>query len=146
MLKKILIGAGVLAMSVPVIASGYDRYAGLYSNNDVNGMEVSADVTRVQPNVYTVSLSTTVAMQGGQPGCGGGVDGRVTLRNGRGILRAPNEQYTPGRPGGSPHRYCEISVTFGRNSLQTQELRGCTGYHGAACSFTGRLEHDAAGI
>ena len=146
MRKTIIVGAAILAMAVPAIAAGYDALEGHYSREDPRGMSLEATLTRVRPNTYNVSLSTTVPMIGNQPGCGGGVDGQVTIRNGRGVLRAANEQYTPNGRGGSPARYCEVSITIRGYNMQLQELRGCTGYHGAACAFTGRVSHDAAGI
>ena len=145
MKRSILIAAAALAITVPAIATGYNALAGHYSNNARDGqMEVEARVTHVRGNTYNVSLSTLVAGHGGPGGCGGGVDGQVTLTNGRGTFTAPNEGYDPAN--GFNVRFCEVSMRFGRNSLQLQELRGCSYYHGAQCEFRGRLTHDAAGI
>lgn len=141
-----LLSAAVLTVGAPAVSAAYDAITGHYASNTPRGNDLTADVTRVSAGNYNVSLSTTVAMVGDRPGCGGSVEGQVRLNNGRGVLRTANPQYTPGTPGGSTDRYCEISVAFSRNQLQIQELRGCTGYHGAACEFTGRLMHDAAGI
>lgn len=110
--------------------------------------DLSVDLTHIQGDQYGISITTGVTMTDEFMGCGGGIDGEVLLDSNGGNFFVENEGYVGTEPEGIYNqRYCEISLTFDdKGMLVIEEKDGCMYYHGASCSFTGTLEHEAAGI
>lgn len=129
------------------LAEGEFGFEGRYSSEE--GQSLTADLTPMsEQGRYAVSLSTTVAMVGDQPGCGGGIDGEIMVDGTEATLSVDNEGFDP-QEAESPQnmRFCEVKMSFPQDyTLEIQEIGGCTYYHGASCSFSGTLMHDAAGL
>ncbi|WP_273688357.1 hypothetical protein [Ketogulonicigenium vulgare] len=130
---------------IPALAHAQD-YQGLYTSETGQSLQLSLSSTG--PDSYDLDLSTTVAMVGNQPGCGGSISGPITITDNQALLQVANEGYDPASPISlSNAKLCEISLSFdGEYTVQLEELGGCGYYHGAACSFTGAVIHDAAGL
>lgn len=109
--------------------------------------QITLDLTHIQNDIYAISINTLVPITD-VGGCAGGVDGEVILSSEGGNFFVENEGYDPQEDeSGLNRRYCEIALTFNEDgTLTTEEKGGCLYYHGAACGFSGNLEHDAAGI
>jgi len=137
-----------LGLAASANAEDPNAVEGLYSNNAPDGgMALEADVTHLEGDKYSVSLSTVVPIRDNIPGCGGGIDGEVTLAGRTGVMSVPNEGYDPNATGLGNKPLCEIRLTFDEDfKLVIEEMGGCTYYHGASCEFSGELIHDAAGI
>ena len=137
----------IFAASGIALAEGEFGYEGHYSSGE--GQSLTADLTPMaEKGRYAVSLSTTVAMVGDQPGCGGGIDGEAMFDGTTAMLSVENEGFDP-QEAESPQnmRYCEVKMSVPEEyTLQIEELGGCSYYHGASCSFSGTLMHDAAGL
>ena len=139
--------AAILSLSTSLaMAQDFDPVEGLYTGNGEG--ELSAEFSHIESDVYAFSISTSVPMENDIPGCGGGIEGEVVIRDNVGLFSAPNELYdatsdltafnTP---------QCQIRLEFDDNyGLVVTEEAGCTYYHGAACGFSGQLLHEAAGI
>ncbi len=110
--------------------------------------DITLDLTHIQNDIYGFSINTVVPISDMGGGCAGGVDGEVKLDSKGGNFFIENEGYDPDEgETGLNRRYCEISLTFNEDgTLTTEEQTGCLYYHGAACGFSGTLQHDAAGI
>lgn len=109
--------------------------------------QITLDLTHIENDVYGISINTIVPMSD-MGGCAGGVDGEVILSSEGGNFFVENELYDAA-VGETPmnRRYCEIALTFNEDgTLTTEEQGGCLYYHGAACGFSGTLQHEAAGI
>ncbi|KKB09703.1 hypothetical protein [Devosia chinhatensis] len=109
--------------------------------------QITLDLDHLQNDIYAISINTIVPITD-MGGCAGGVDGEVSLTSEGGNFFVENEGYDA-LLGESPmnQRYCEIALTFNEDgTLTTEEQGGCLYYHGAACGFSGTLEHDAAGL
>jgi len=109
--------------------------------------QITLDLTHIQNDIYGISINTLVPISD-MPGCAGGVDGEVILNSEGGNFFVDNEGYDSAA-GASPlnQRYCEIALTFNEDgTLTTDEKGGCLYYHGAACGFSGTLQHDAAAL
>lgn len=147
MFRLAAIAALLCASVAPAFAEDFDILEGLYSGTS-EGSEITATLTHVENGVYSAALSTTVPMQNDSPGCGGSIEGDVVIRDNVGVLTAPNELYdaTSTMPAFSKQQ-CEIKLEFdGDYGLVITEEAGCSYYHGASCSFSGEVLHDAAGI
>ncbi len=109
---------------------------------------ITLDLTHIENDVYAISINTVVPISDMGGGCGGGIDGEVILDSAGGNFFVENEDFDPkADETGLNRRYCEISLTFNEDgTLTTEEQSGCLYYHGAACGFSGTLQHDAAGI
>lgn len=109
--------------------------------------EISLDLTHIESDIYAISITTVVPISD-MAGCGGGIDGQVILDSKGGNFFVENEDYDPDQDEtGLNRRHCEIALTFNEDgTLTTEEQGGCLYYHGAACGFSGILQHDAAGI
>lgn len=109
---------------------------------------LTLDLTHIQNDIYGMSINTLVPVSDMGGGCAGGVDGEVILDSKGGNFFIENELYDPEEgESGLNRRYCEISLTFNEDgTLTTEEQGGCLYYHGAACGFSGTLQHDAAGL
>ncbi|WP_292224486.1 hypothetical protein [Brevundimonas sp.] len=141
MLRTMIFAGAILAASGPVLSQAFDELEGHYSSQRP-GLELTADLKRIEGARYAVSLSTMTPMRGDVGGCGGEIDGEVVLTGRSGVLRVPE----PNTPGLTP-RVCEIELRFtAPYELTLQEKSGCTYFHGAACEFTGKVTHDAAGL
>ena len=110
--------------------------------------EITLDLTHIQNDIYAISINTIVPISDMGGGCAGGVDGEVILSSEGGNFFVENEDFDPeAEATGLNQRYCEIALTFNEDgTLTTEEKGGCLYYHGAACGFSGTLQHDAAGI
>jgi len=110
--------------------------------------EITLDLTHIQNDIYAISINTIVPISDMGGGCAGGVDGEVILSSEGGNFFVENEDFDPeAEAKGLNQRYCEIALTFNEDgTLTTEEKSGCLYYHGAACGFSGTLQHDAAGI
>ncbi|MET3925473.1 hypothetical protein [Devosia sp. 2618] len=147
MIKTALLAAALALTAGSAFAQDFDVLEGNYFGN-TDGSELTADLTHVENGVYAVSLSTTVPMVNDVPGCAGSIDGEVVVRDNVGLLTAPNELFDANStlPAFSKPQ-CEIRLEFDDNyGLVITEEGGCTYYHGASCSFSGALEHEAAGL
>jgi hypothetical protein len=109
--------------------------------------QITLDLNHIQNDIYAISINTIVPITD-MGGCAGGVDGEVILSSEGGNFFVENEGYDPQEDeSGLNRRYCEIALTFNEDgTLTTEEKSGCLYYHGAACGFSGNLQHDAAGI
>ena len=109
--------------------------------------DITLDLTHLQDDIYKISINTIVPITD-VGGCAGGIDGEVILDSDGGNFFVENEGFDPKEEEtGLNSRYCEISLKFNEDgTLTTQEEGGCLYYHGAACGFSGTLEHDAAGL
>lgn len=147
MIRPVLFAVALIASAGSAFAQEVDIREGFYFGN-ADGSELTAELTHVENGVYDVSLNTLVPMTDGRPGCAGSIEGEAVIRDNVGVLTAPNELYdaTSTVPAFSKAQ-CEIRLEFdGDFGLVLTEEGGCTYYHGAACSFSGALEHDAAGL
>lgn len=150
MRKTILLLPLFMAITAPALAQEAqgplgDR-AGLYMGSGEG--ELEAEFTHLQGEVYAVSLQTMVPISDAGGGCGGGIDGEMIMTETGGNFFVENEDYDP-KLGDNPvnARICEIGITFADDgTLVLEERSGCMYYHGASCSFTGELTHEAAGI
>lgn len=139
MVRTMIFAGAMLAASGPVLSQAFDELEGHYSSQ-TPGRELTADLKRINGTRYAVSLSTMTPMRGDVGGCGGGIDGEVVLTGRRGVLRVAE-------PDAPTPRVCEIELRFtAPYELSLQEKNGCTYFHGAACEFTGKVTHDAAGL
>ncbi len=137
-----LIAAALALMAAPALAQEHQGHWFGQGEGDI-----TLDLTHVEDDIYKMSINTVVPISD-VGGCAGGVDGEVILTSEGGNFFVENEDYDPliGETGLN-RRYCEIALTFNEDgTLTTEEKTGCLYYHGAACGFSGTLEHDAAGI
>lgn len=145
MLRSILMTAVALAglSALPVLAQEHE---GMWIGSGEGDLTV--DLSHIQDDQYGISISTTVRISSEFMGCGGGIDGEVPLDRQGGNFFVENEDYVGTEPESPMNmRYCEISLKFDKKGmLIIEEKDGCMYYHGASCSFTGTLEHEAAGI
>lgn len=146
MLGRVLVGMTLALATTAALAQGPAPREGLYSNNKPN--ELTARLTHQSGDTYDIALSTTVPLTSERPGCGGSLEGQATLSGKTSTLRVANEGFIAQEPESLQNaRFCEITMTFlDPYTLQLEEVGGCSYYHGAACSFTGVVEHDAKGI
>ncbi len=128
--------------AAPVIAQEHE---GIWSGQGEG--DITLDLTHLQDDIYKISINTIVPISD-MGGCAGGIDGEVILDSNGGNFFVENEDFDPKtEEGGFNRRYCEISLKFNEDgTLTTEEQSGCLYYHGAACGFSGTLEHDAAGL
>lgn len=145
MIRSLLLTAVTFATlsALPVMAQEHE---GLWSGSGEGDLTI--DLTHIQADQYGISISTLVPISDEFMGCAGGIDGEVLLDSSGGNFFVENEDYDVAA-GENPMnmRVCEIGLTFDDNGkLILEERDGCLAYHGASCSFTGTLEHDAAGI
>lgn len=140
MLRTMIFAGAMLAASGPVLSQAFDELEGHYSSQ-TPGRELTADLKRIDGTRYAVSLSTMTPMRGDVGGCGGGIDGEVVLTGRGGVMRVPEPD------AGATPTVCEIELRFtAPYELTLREKSGCTYFHGAACEFTGKVTHDAAGL
>lgn len=149
MIRTVLMTAATLVglSALPALAEGdFNPLEGLYQGAGEGELEV--EITHIEADRYGIEFTTTVPMENDIPGCGGGVGGEVLLSEGGGNFFVENEGYIGTEPESPLNmRYCEIRLKFdGNGKLEIEEQDGCMYYHGAACGFTGTLEHEAAGI
>lgn len=146
MLRSLLLGVSIAVTAFPALAQYQGSYQGHYSNNQA--MALSADLVRKDGDRYSVKLSTVVPINDTRPGCAGSVEGEAVIKDKRATMRIKNEGYDPKSPESAQNQaYCEIKLTFlDKYKLKIEEVSGCSYYHGAACSFSGVVEHDASGI
>lgn len=121
------------------------QHEGLWSGQGEG--DITLDLTHIQDDIYKISINTIVPISD-VGGCAGGVDGEVILDSEGGNFFVENEDFdAEAEEAGLNRRYCEISLTFNEDgTLTTDEKSGCLYYHGAACGFSGTLQHDAAGL
>ncbi|SMQ65347.1 hypothetical protein SAMN06295905_1203 [Devosia lucknowensis] len=138
----VLAAAILPLLAVPTLAQEHEGFWSGQGEGDI-----TLDLTHVENDVYKISINTVVPISD-VGGCAGGIDGEVILTSEGGNFFVENEDYDPQQEeAGLNRRYCEIALTFNEDgTLTTEEKTGCLYYHGAACGFSGTLEHDAAGL
>lgn len=143
-MKRILIAATAFLIAAPPTSA--QEFQGLYSGEGEGQLEV--DLTHIENDRYSIAISTVVPISDEFSGCGGGIEGEVLLSKKGGNLFVENEDFDPDAPvSGYNVRMCEIALKFSKDgTLEIEEREGCMYYHGASCSFTGTLTHDAAGL
>lgn len=144
MFRPAVVAALVSALcAVPVFAQEHE---GIWSGQGEG--DITLDLTHLQDDIYKISINTIVPISDMGGGCAGGIDGEVILDSNGGNFFVENEGFDPeAGETGLNRRYCEISLKFNEDgTLTTEEQMGCLYYHGAACGFSGTLEHDAAGL
>lgn len=133
----------VLATSVGI---SQDRLVkeGTYFGGGAGG-DVAVDLLHLDDEIYEISIFTTVN-DGQFSGCAGGIDGEMSMSGNIGTLLVENLDYDPDV--GGPmfgHQFCEIGLTFTKDGfLVVEEKEGCLAFHGAACTFSGKLVHEEA--
>ena len=133
--------------ALPAAADNQTSYEGHYSNNNTAAI-LDAHLVRKAEDHYTISLSTNVPIKESQPGCAGSIEGEINITGKTTTLSVANEGFnTKVKETAQNKRYCEISIKFLNDyTMELQEVGGCSYYHGASCSFSGIVEHDASGI
>lgn len=140
-------------LALPALAQDATGAEGYYSSDGKDDGQIhSARLTPVEGDDYAIEIGVVVPLEDQPdgtilPGCGGGIDGRVTIKDGAGTLAAPNEFFDATLPeDGRNRRECKVSMRFSDpDTLEMQELEGCLNFHGAACGFTGILKRDPTG-
>lgn len=109
--------------------------------------ELTVKLKHLENDIYGVSISTLVPMEGDIPGCGGGIDGQMLLTADGGNFFVENADYDPNSASPVNAPVCEIQLRWDEDGvLNLDEREGCMYYHGAACGFSGQLiNRDAAG-
>lgn len=135
-----------IATVVPALAEDHDLRSGLYQSE--TGQDLSIVLEHLSDKRYAIDITTRVQMVGTQPGCGGGISGELVIAADEGMLKIPNAGFLPDRPETAANmRQCQISLHFlDEFTIQLEEVSGCSYYHGASCSFTGIVIHEASGI
>ncbi len=143
MIRTLLLAAVLTTTALPAFAQEHQGH--WFGEGEGN---ITADLTHFENDIYKISMSTIVPISDQGGGCAGGIDGEVLLDKKGGNFFVENEDYDPkGESSPLNARYCEIGLTFNEDgTLTTEERSGCLYYHGAACGFSGTLEHDAAGL
>ncbi|MFC7067854.1 hypothetical protein [Brucella rhizosphaerae] len=140
-------GMSFAIAAFPAAAENQTSYEGHYSNNNTAAI-LDANLVRKAEDRYSISLSTNVPIKENQPGCAGSIEGEINITGKTTTLSVANEGFnTKAKETAQNKRYCEISITFlNEYTMELQEVGGCSYYHGASCSFSGVVEHDASGI
>lgn len=147
MFKRTAIVPSLALMIIPALAQSEEtNRAGRYESE--GGQSLTADMTHLSGNRYSVELSTTVPINDKAPGCGGSLKGEFTIEADAGTLSIPNEGFIASEAESALNsKLCKVNFKFSdRYTLQIEEGSGCTSYHGASCSFDGALVHEASGI
>ena len=143
-----VIAASVLLSAAPLHAEDYDPRSGMYQSD--SGQNLSVLLTPLSEARYAIDITTTVPMTGDLPGCGGGISGELVIEAEAetATLEVPNEGFVASEPVSQTNQeFCRINLQFlDAYTLRMEEVSGCTYYHGAACSFSGDVVHDASGI
>lgn len=147
MLRVFLMGMSFAIAAFPAAAENQTSYEGHYSNNNTAAI-LDANLVRKAEDRYSISLSTNVPIKESQPGCAGSIEGEINITGKTTTLSVANEGFnTKVKETAQNKRYCEISIKFLNDyTMELQEVGGCSYYHGASCSFSGVVEHDASGI
>ncbi|MDO5604441.1 MAG: hypothetical protein Q4G25_04680 [Paracoccus sp. (in: a-proteobacteria)] len=113
---------------------------------------VSAEITPIEGDRYAVSLMTTLPATDTSGGCGGGIEGEITLSGRMATLIVVNEDFDASIPENPVNaRQCQVDMEWtGSTSddaftLELTEQGGCMYHHGASCGFSGVLHYTAAG-
>lgn len=145
--NKIGWAIAVCAISaMPVFSESYDQRSGQYQSE--TGQSLTVLLKPVSGGRYAVDITTTVPMTGNLPGCGGGISGEIEVADDAASLQIPNEGFIPDEPV-SPRnlKHCRIDMQFlDQYTMRLNEVSGCGYYHGASCSFSGDVVHEASGI
>lgn len=147
MFKCTVIATSLALMIIPALAQNEENnHAGRYESE--GGQSLTADLTHLSGNRYSVELSTTVPISGERPGCGGGLKGEIAIEADAGTLSIPNEGFIASEAESVLNsKLCKVNFKFSdKYTLQIEEGSGCTFCHGASCSFDGTLVHEASGI
>lgn len=145
MFKQVVVLVALGFQVVATFAKGtVDPYEGMYES--ASGQQLTANITHLKGNRYSAVLSTTVPMTDKINGCGGSLEGELTINANKGILVIPSKDF--GKVVSSQNQqFCKVKFKFyDQYKLDIQEVSGCSYYHGASCSFDGTLIHDASGI
>lgn len=107
----------------PQGGAGGDDWAGEYQI-DADGGGGSLTITRSsQSGTYRASLGI-----GSPSGCGGGIEGRATVRRGR--LEIVSDELFEGSA-------CRVTLTRRGDRILVEEGAGCQPFHGMSCGFSG---------
>lgn len=141
-----LAAAVAATLTAPLHAQGHDGRGGRYDSED--GQALSVTLTPLPDDRYAISISTTVPMRDGLPGCGGSITGALQIADDAASLEVPNEGFVAGAPVSDANlEFCRIDLRFvDEHIIRMQEVSGCGYFHGAGCSFTGDVVHEASGI
>lgn len=138
--------ASLAASATPAFSESYDRRSGLYESE--SGQNLSVLLEHISDNRYSIDLTTTVPMSNTLPGCGGGISGELAIEKDKATLHIPNAGFITNEPISAKNlEYCKVDLRFlDEYTIQMDEVSGCGYYHGASCSFSGTVVHEASGI
>lgn len=146
-----LIGRGVIAATLmtsatPIHSEDYDPRSGHYQSE--SGQNLSVLLEPLSSRRYAISIATTVPMEGNLPGCGGSIMGELVIEADEATLQVPNEGFLVSEPVSQTNlEFCRIDLRFlDSHTIRVEEVSGCSYYHGAGCSFSGDVVHEASGI
>lgn len=146
-----ILGGGVIAAilantATPIHAQDHDGRSGRYESEA--GQNLSVLLEPLAEDRYAISISTTVPMKGELPGCGGSITGEVLIEDDGARLQVPNEGFIDSEPVSEANlEFCRVDLRFvDGHTIRMQEMSGCGYFHGAGCSFTGDVVHEASGI
>lgn len=147
MIKRIVLAVLSTVLVLPALAQGQENNrAGLYEQED--GYPLTANLTHLSGNRYSIALSTVVPMTNDRGGCAGSLEGEVAIDGNSAALAVPNEGFlAQEQESAINRRFCEVNLHFhDEYTLELKEVSGCSYYHGAACEFSGTVLHEASGL
>jgi hypothetical protein len=147
MIKRIALAALATLQVLPALAQDQENNrAGLYEQED--GNPLTADLTHLSGNRYSITLSTVVPRKHDRGGCAGSLEGELTIDGNRATLAVPNEGFIAQEKDSTMNKqFCKVNLHFhDKYKLELKELSGCSYYHGAACEFSGVVLHEASGL
>ncbi len=146
MVKLGWIAAALVIPATPILSENYDPRTGHYHSE--SGQNLSVLLGHLSDRRYSINITTTVPMKDMLPGCGGGISGELVIETQEVTLQLPNEGFIPNEPISQTNlEYCQINLRFlDEYTIQIDEVSGCGYYHGASCSFSGDVVHEASGI
>lgn len=140
------IAATLIMSATPIHSEDYDPRSGHYQSE--SGQNLSVLLKPLSDRRYAINIATTVLMEGELPGCGGSIDGELAIEGDVATLQVPNEGFVASGPVSQTNlEYCRIDLRFlDSQTIRVEEISGCSYYHGAGCSFSGDVVHEASGI
>lgn len=146
MVKLGWIAVALVTSASPTFSENYDPRSGHYQSESKQNLSVLLE--HLSDKRYSINITTTVPMVGQMPGCGGGISGELVIETDEATLQIPNEGFIPNEPISQTNlEYCRIDLRFLDNyTIRMEEVSGCGYYHGASCSFSGDVVHEASGI
>lgn len=146
MIEGGLIAATMMTSATSIHAEDYDPRSGNYEAEV--GQNLSVLLEPLSGKRYAISIATTVPMDGELPGCGGSIKGELIIEADEATLQVPNEGFLVNEPVSRTNlEFCRIDLRFlNGHIIRIEEVSGCSYYHGAGCSFSGDVFHEASGI